>query len=671
MTKIRGHGLALLAVLGLLGQGHAYAQVMAPAPLPVADFFRMPLVARPALSPSGRYLAFALTQGEARTVLAMLDLDVPGPPKPIGYFRDSDVNRIWWVNDERLVFDALDRKPRRDDPVWPGLWAVNRDGSDYRVLIRPDMVTHVGTTRLNNERALDWNWRMYATVGDGSGDVIVAQHEFSNVWEPRNLSLSRLDTRSGLRTPLTEGAPPNTLGWALDGNGIPVLATSIRDGRYAIHRRVDVQQPWQLWHEGEAFTGDWPDVLWVGAQRELYLSIGTSSGTAALHRVPLEGKLADAKALIKLDGYDFNGRVQADEQSRRVLGVHFETDAPGTVWFDEGMKTIQSVVDQALPSTVNTLDCRRCETSARVLITAQSDRQPTLYYIYHRDSKKISPLLASRPWLRGKPMGERDVQRFAARDGLPIPTLVTKPAGAKGPQPAVVLVHGGPYVRGHGWTWEPEAQFLASRGYVVIEPEFRGSMGHGFKHFRAGWKQWGLAMQDDLADSVDWAVKQGWVDPKRVCIAGASYGGYAALMGLVRHHDKYQCAINWVGVTDIALMYKTHWDDSNEQWRRYGMPQLVGDPVKDAEQLKATSPVQQASKVRRPVLMAYGTDDYRVPIKHGSDFRDAVAVANRDVEWVTYADEGHGWLMQETRVDFWTRVEKFLGRHIGGAAPGR
>ena len=110
-------------------------------------------------------------------------------------------------------------------------------------------------------------------------------------------------------------------------------------------------------------------------------------------------------------------------------------------------------------------------------------------------------------------------------------------------------MHGGPWVRGTHWQWEPEAQFLASRGYVVIEPEFRGSEGYGFKHFRAGWKQWGLAMQDDVADAVQWAVKQGWVDPKRVCIAGASYGGYATLMGLVRHHELYQCGINWVGVT--------------------------------------------------------------------------------------------------------------------------
>lgn len=668
MRWIKGVGLQALrslalasALFGLAGPGVAVAQPS------VADFFKPALVARPVLSPSGRYVAFALTQGEARTVLAVLDLEAGGPPKPVGYFRDSDVHRIWWVNDERLVFDALDRKPRRDAPVWPGLWAVNRDGSDYRLLVRPDYVVNTGNTRLNNDRTLDWNWRMFATLDDGSSDVVVAQYDFNARDEVYQRPLSRLDTRTGIRTPLTEGAPANMVGWVLDGKGVPVLAAGGKDGRYALYRRGGAQEPWTLFTEGDLFVGSEVGVLSVGSQREQYVTI-SSGGFATLARLEAGAPLSEAKPLIKLEGYDFDGRIVADSQSRRVLGVQFESDAAGAAWFDEGMKAIQAAVDQALPRTVNSLSCRRCESSARILIVAESDRQPVEYYVYQRATKRISPLFASRPWLRGKPMGERDVQRFAARDGLQIPVLVTRPAGKTGPQPAVVLVHGGPNVRGTHWAWEPWAQFLASRGYVVVEPEFRGSDGYGFAHFKAGWKQWGLGMQDDVADAVDWAVKQGWVDPQRVCIAGHSYGGYAALMGLVRHHDKYQCAVSWAGVTDIDLLYSIHWSDSSDEWKRYGMPVLVGDQVKDAEQLKATSPVRQADKVRRPVLMAYGTDDMRVPLKHGEAFRDAVQRHNRQVEWVTYADEGHGWLMQETQVDFWTRVEKFLARHIGAGS---
>ncbi|PTT85587.1 S9 family peptidase, partial [Pelomonas sp. HMWF004] len=277
-------------------------------------------------------------------------------------------------------------------------------------------------------------------------------------------------------------------------------------------------------------------------------------------------------------------------------------------------------------------------------------------------------LAGARPDLTPADMGQRDYHRIKARDGLELPVLVTQAAGpSRGPRPAVLLVHGGPWVRGTHWPWEPRAQFLASRGYVVLEPEFRGSYGYGFRHFQAGWKQWGLAMQDDLADTVAWAVKQGWVDPNRVCIAGASYGGYAALMGAVKQGDVFKCAINWVGVTDIDLKWLIHWSDVSEEWKQYGMKKLVGDPEKDAEQFKATSPLLRAQEIKMPLLMAYGGEDRRVPLKHGTDMKAALA-EGQPLEWVVYPDEGHGWFNLKTNEDFWGRVERFLAKHIGPAA---
>jgi len=190
--------------------------------------------------------------------------------------------------------------------------------------------------------------------------------------------------------------------------------------------------------------------------------------------------------------------------------------------------------------------------------------------------------------------------RYQARDGMAIPALLTLPAGGARKAPLVVLVHGGPYVHGNHWGWNPETQFLASRGYAVLEPDFRGSTGYGDTHFRAGWKQWGLAMQDDIADGARWAIAQGLAGPKRICIAGASY-----------------------------------------------------------------SPIQQAARIKAPLLLAYGDVDRRVPMFHGRKFLDAVKPGNSQVEWIEYQDEGHGWQLPANRVDFWSRVEKFLDRHIG------
>jgi dipeptidyl aminopeptidase/acylaminoacyl peptidase len=232
----------------------------------------------------------------------------------------------------------------------------------------------------------------------------------------------------------------------------------------------------------------------------------------------------------------------------------------------------------------------------------------------------------------------------------------------------VVLVHGGPFVRGVEWGFSHENQFLASRGYMVIEPEFRGSTGYGSKLFKAGWKQWGLAMQDDITDATRWAIAQGLADPNRIAIAGASYGGYATMMGLLREPGLYKAGINWVGVTDIELMYSIGWSDfmdADNPWVRFGMPRMIGDSAKDAEQLTATSPLKQAHRIKQPVLLAYGEEDYRVPLPHGTKMRDAlISAGNKSVEWVQYEGEGHGWMLEKNDVDFWSRVERFLARHL-------
>jgi dipeptidyl aminopeptidase/acylaminoacyl peptidase len=177
-------------------------------------------------------------------------------------------------------------------------------------------------------------------------------------------------------------------------------------------------------------------------------------------------------------------------------------------------------------------------------------------------------------------------------------------------------------------------------------------------------------MQDDLADGAKWMIASGVVDPKRICIAGASYGGYAALMGVMKDPDLFRCAVDWVGVTDINLLFTARWSDATESVKTYTMPTRVGDPVKYADYHKSVSPLVNAAKITQPLLMAYGTDDHRVPLVHGDEFYAAVKVHNKDVEYIKYPGEGHGWTLVPTRLDFWQRVEKFLDRQIGGATGG-
>ncbi|MDH5339368.1 MAG: prolyl oligopeptidase family serine peptidase [Rubrivivax sp.] len=229
-------------------------------------------------------------------------------------------------------------------------------------------------------------------------------------------------------------------------------------------------------------------------------------------------------------------------------------------------------------------------------------------------------------------------------------------------------VYGGPWVRGASLSWEAEAQFLAARGYRVVEPEFRGSTGYGARHFHAGWKQWGGAMQDDLIDAVQWAVAQGMIDPTRVCITGGSYGGYAVLMAPIRYPTAFKCAASYAAVTDITAMCDIRWSDISEDSRRYGMPTLIGDPQKDEALLAASSPLKRVTELKIPLLLMQDGEDRRVPMEHWSRFVDAARDAGVEVESHLYPQEGHGLLDPASRAEYYLRLERFLAQHIGPGA---
>jgi dipeptidyl aminopeptidase/acylaminoacyl peptidase len=228
-----------------------------------------------------------------------------------------------------------------------------------------------------------------------------------------------------------------------------------------------------------------------------------------------------------------------------------------------------------------------------------------------------------------------ELQWLKARDGRALPTWVSLPAPAPGAAggknlPTVVLVHGGPWVKNTPWRWDAEVQFLNALGCAVLQPQFRGTRGLGSAHERAGWRQWGRTMQDDVADAARWALGTGLADPKRIALMGASYGGYATLMGLARDAALFRCGVAWVGVTDLDLLYGAHWSDSSDAYKQHGMPALIGDRVKDAAELKANSPNHLAARIAQPLLLAYGRKDQRVPIGHGKAMRRALQAAGNE-----------------------------------------
>ncbi|NGZ86811.1 S9 family peptidase [Duganella aceris] len=638
---------------------------------PIADFFGNPEFSGAELSPSGKYLAVRVGARDKRDRLAVVTLD-DGKVQVVGNFSDADIGQFEWVNDERLVFTATDRSVGQGDARYaPGLYAINRDGGKFRQLVSRSgqpFIT-VGTGGISPRELLPWNTYLLGQRGGQDSEFVYVVYASYTRGQIDYIDLQRLNTLTGNHTSFKR--PGDTMHWLLDNNGEPRLTITEEKGVNTLYYRDPAKnQEWRPLTHYNTYTGgqDAFSPLAFGPDGTLYVVSNAHKDKSAVHTYNLAtGALSD-KPLISLEGYDFSGRLIMNKD--KLLGIRHLTDAQGTTWIDAGMKAMQERIDELLPNTINLLTPPLRPEAPWVLVHAYSDLFPMRTMLYNSATKKLTVVGGSHPNIQAPQMAHQKLVHYKARDGLEIPAWLTVPQGAGKNLPMVVLVHGGPYVRGKSWGWDAQVQFLASRGYAVLEPEFRGSTGFGSQHFRAGWKQWGLKMQDDLADGTRWAAAQGIADAKRVCIAGASYGGYATLMGLVKDPDLYQCGIDWAGVTDINLLYDGHWNftsDLPDGWKQYGMPSLVGDQVKDAEQLKATSPLLQAARIKQPLLLAYGGADERVPLPHGTKFYNAVKQGNPNVEWIEYEEEGHGWELPKNRIDFWGRVEKFLDKNIGAA----
>ena len=636
------------------------------APPPIESFFKNAQTSDAIMSPDGRAVALRVASAGGRAKLAVLDLETM-KVAPVAAFDDSDIATFSWVNPQRLIFSVTDLQSaaaeRAKARQTGGLFAVNRDGSVFKQLVERSY--HVMKNGDSGREALPPNTFFLQTVGTkDSDDVLVSEpHAFDKsgrAWD--YVALQRLNTRTGRATDID--VPLHSQSWLFDAQGAPRIAVTYQNGRTSVKYLDDGSHQWRQLIVFDSLREAGFEPLWFDVDGSLYVRAANGHDKAAVYRYDLSKNQISAAPLVASADFDMDGHVVA--AAGKMLGYRYDIDAEVTQWFDAEMKAIQQTVDALLPNTINRISRGARSDTPFVLINAYADIQPSLYLLFNTQTKKLIKLGASHPDIDSQQMAPKDMKRLTSRDGLVIPVYLTLPKFSPHKNlPMVVLVHGGPYERGGKWAWDADAQFLASRGYAVLEPEFRGSTGFGSKHFVAGWKQWGLPMQNDIADSAKWAIAQGIADPQRICIAGASYGGYAALMGLINDPELFRCGVDWVGVTDIGLMYSLGWSDLTDAEKRYGMPLLVGDPVKDAVQLRATSPLHNAARIKRPLLMAYGGADQRVPIEHGMRLRDAVKAGNPDVEWVEYEQEGHGWQLESTRVDFWRRVEKFLSRSLG------
>lgn len=633
----------LTATLGLALLPELQAQPASSSAIAIERFFEPAQLSQATLNPAGTHVALCVGGDGAKRRLVVLEL-ASMKVTPVAAFKEADVSDAVWINDRRLYVGSHDESRDRDNWRSPLGYAVDVDGGNFRRLGH----RHPG---------------LHAAPGLGDDLLFSYPADQSEGWG--HLKLQRLNTRNGAAREVD--LPPWTQSFVVDSGGEPVAAVTARGDKEQLRWRGEAKSgaEWRVLSETDRFFGASVMPWQYGPDGKLYVVSRRDKDLAVLYTLdPVSAQISD-RPVLALAQFDI--APQLLWHKNRLVGAQVRADARTTVWFDEVFKAVQAKIDAKLPATTNLLQIPQQGDSPWVLVVAYSDTRPMRAFAYHREADKLTLLGNARSKIDPATQSGMDFLNYKARDGRVIPAYLTLPRSA-GPAPKklplVVWVHGGPFVRGGDWEWHPEVQFLASRGYAVLQPEFRGSDGFGDTHLRAGFQQWGLAMQDDLADGVEHLVRQGTVDPQRVAILGGSYGGYAAMMGLVRHPELYRCAINYVGVTDLNLLATATWDDISPIFKRLGVTKVIGDPLKDAERFLATSPIHQAGRIGQPVLLAYGRYDQRVPIEHGERMRDALKGHNKDLEWVLYDHEGHGWYWQDNVLDFWGRVERFLARHM-------
>lgn len=650
----RSWALGLVLALGVLTAASGQARP------PVEAYFSPARLQAAQLSPSGRWLGALTSMPGRRVGLLVVDLQ-GGGSKFLEVSPTEDMAWFEWVSDDWLVLGINEPGDLTNHQrQWSGLMAAHRDGSKLRPLIRRKWAP---SDPLLRRKVLDPIYEPIGRGAPGTNEYIVGENQFDANGEYSHTLPMALDVSDTSLRSLAPGAPRATR-WIFDTLGRPRVAINSLGKETVVHWASTEGREWKEISRTPSFERPFT-VAYVDGPDSMVVHTAAGNGGMALRRFNLATGKPDTEAILVTEGFDPDATPIRDRTTGRVQGVHLLLDGMTTVWFGEDMKRLQALVDAKLPGRVNLISCRPCVNPELLLVNSYADNFPGETLVYRVRKDQWERVGVARPALDGVPAGTLDLHRTPARDGLSLPVWVTLPANADGkPRPAVVLVHGGPHVRGTEWQWDADAQFLASRGYVVIEPEFRGSEGYGSAHERAGYKQWGLAMQDDISDALKFAVGKGWADPRRVCIMGASYGGYAALMGVAKNPDEYRCAVAAMAVADPRFMFDMHWSDISANARDNRLPITLGDRKADEARFIATSPIEQVARIKAPVLLLHGALDRRVPIQSGERMRDALQRNGKAVEWVVYPDEAHGFHRPENRIDYWQRVEVFLARHL-------
>jgi dipeptidyl aminopeptidase/acylaminoacyl peptidase len=493
--------------------------------------------------------------------------------------------------------------------------------------------------------------RILHRLPDDPENVLVQLDDDGNIFP----SVFKLNIRNGRLSQIVRQREP-VLHWFADRDGAVRFGYGFTDttkkGIYMARDSADGD--WRVLDRFALFDSEHWRVAGFSVTKDSLLVLSNHNGRDALFEMDLADK-SDQQLLFADSTYDIDGPEEWPTDGR-LIGVSYETDRPQLELFDPAARTVQRAVDSALPNKVNRL-VSASRDSKRLIFISYSDVQAPRYFLLDLTAVRLIEIGQENSALRNKALAPMRTVKIPIADGQIMQGYLTLPPDSSGKNlPTVVLPHGGPYSR-DSWHFDDLLQMLVSRGYTVLQMNYRGSTGFGQAWLDAGFQGWGTVMHDDITSGARWLVKEGIADPKRMCIVGWSYGGYAALIGAVKEPDLYRCAVSIAGVSDLAkLQY--------QERRFYGGRQAAKNAI-GSEDLEAQSPRRRAAEIKVPVLLVHGTSDIQVRFEHSREMDKALTREHKPHEFIVIKDGDHSLTLPAMRTTLYQALERFLGQNLG------
>lgn len=635
---------------------------MAATPLPVETFYKDLQFSDLAISPNGDYVA-ALMQINGAHNVVVLDFATKTPKVLTPYLPPATVRAVYWKSYDRLIYEATMVDIRGNSVS--NIGAVNRDGKNHLMVFDNRNAKQGGyfSEKIVDLKIDDPRNILLASSQGTPFFPAIYDTDTADLWHPMHAQAEVNKLPFDTRRIKIAAAPGRNCDYTTDTKGVvrACISTELDLSRNLLYR-ASTDSAWQTIAHFSDKTGYLIPLGFAPDNATLYVLSNIGRDTQALYEFDPAARTL-GKLLFEVPGVDLAGGVYSADH-RRLTGVHYVSEGSHTYFLDKFMAELQAELQKDFPDYALSIISQSLD-GKRAIVLVANERTPGKFYLYDGTKEAVTYIVDRAPWINPKLMSEVRAVKFHSRDGLELRGYLTLPAGREAKNlPLIVYPHGGPFEVRDTDRWDPDVQFFASRGYAVLQINFRGSGGYGAAFTAAGYGEMGGKMQDDITDGAEWAIKEGIVDRSRIAIYGSSYGGYAALMGLITTPDLYRCGISYSGLSDLTEIFNglviansLQRERSREELTFWA--KTIGHRD-DSAYLRSHSPIYNVEKIRAPVFIAHGVDDMVIPYRTATALRDALKSASKPVEFFSRPDEAHGFFKETNNVALFTQIDQFL-----------